>query len=182
MKKILIVATSLDGFIAQAREQVSTNWTSAEDKKWFGKITKEIGAMVMGSTTFDTIGRALPERKTIIYTSNEEKYREMGAKNVQHFSPTDLETNLYTTGSISLTELMINLEKTGLEKVAICGGASVYSQAMAENQVDEIYLTVEPVFFGEGIKLFKEAKLTKLTVKEKIELSPQTTVFHLALV
>lgn len=181
MKKILIVATSLDGFIAQAREQVSTNWTSLEDKKWFGKITKEIGTMIMGSTTFDTIGRALPERKTIVYTSCEEKYEKMGAKNVQHFSPTDTETNLYTTGSISLMELMTHLEKTGLEKVAICGGATVYSQAIVEKQVDEIYLTLEPVFFGEGVKLFKEAKLTKLTVQEKIELSPQTTVFHLAL-
>lgn len=181
MKKILIVATSLDGFIAQAREQVSTEWTSAEDKKWFGQITREIGTMIMGRTTFDTIGRALPDRKTIIYTSNEEKYEKMGAKNVQHFSPADQETNLYTTGSISLTELMTTLEKTGLEKVAICGGASVYAQALLENQIDEIYLTVEPVFLGEGIRLFKEAKLTRLTVKEKIELSSQTTIFHLVL-
>lgn len=178
MRRVLIVASSLDGYIAQGRNQVSTAWTSSADKKWFSLISREMGVLIMGRTTFETIGRPLPGRKTIIYTSETGKFLE--AKNVKHFSPTDETTNLYVTGKMTLTELMRILAELGAEKVAICGGASVYQQALAENQVDEIYLTLEPVLFGAGVKLLQAEKYESLQVIERVNLSAQTTMFHLA--
>ncbi len=178
MKRVLIAAISLDGFIAQERNQASTTWTSQADKKWFSLISREVGTVIMGSTTFNTIGRPLSGRKTIIYTSHQEKYPE--AEAIENFNLESAQA-VYTTGRMTITKLMQVLAELGAKKVAICGGAEVYREAWKENQIDELYLTVEPVFFGAGIKLLpEEIAMERLEVIERVNLSPQTTMFHLA--
>lgn len=181
MRKVLLVASTLDGYIAQARGQVSTEWTSPEDKKWFTTISKEIGTLIMGRETYETIGKPLPGRKIIVYTTQKEKVA--GAEELDNFSPNS-EKQLFVSGKMSLTELMGILEKKGLRQVAICGGARVYQQAMKEKQVNEIYLTLEPVMFGAGIKLLAEGENEGLwqqrwTVENRSALSSQTEVWHL---
>lgn len=178
MKKILIVASSLDGYIAQKKEQNSTLWTSAEDKQWFNKLSRQIGTLLMGSTTYRTIGRPLPGRKTIIYTSKPEDFPQ--AKVLSKFFP-ETEEQLFVTGEMSLPDLMQTLQEKTLPEIAICGGAHLYQQALQEKLVDEIYLTLEPVFFGDGVKLLNQAMFTRCQVLEKIELSAQTSVWHLKL-
>ena len=69
MQIFLIVAVSADGLIAQSRDQVSTRWTSREDASWFARRTKKAGVCVMGRTTFQILGRSLPERSLIVQTS-----------------------------------------------------------------------------------------------------------------
>ncbi len=109
MNCFIIAAISADGFIAPPHEDLSTNWTSKEDKKFFVEKTKEAGVVVMGSTTFETFGaKPLKGRKNIIYTKNK-KYE--GAE----------------TTSESPAELISRLEKEGFNSVAICGGASIYT-------------------------------------------------------
>ena len=50
------------------------------------------------------------------------------------------------------------------------GGGTLNTSFMAENLIDEIYLDVEPIVFGKGIRLFKEndfeAKLKLLEIKK----------------
>ena len=58
------------------------------------------------------------------------------------------------------------------------GGASVYTQFMQAGLVDELFLTVEPIVFGSGIKLFSETVLAKMQLLEVFDLSAQTKVFH----
>ena len=41
-------------------------------------------------------------------------------------------------------------------KVLLAGGARVYSSFIKEGLVDEIYLTVEPVIFGQGKPLLAD--------------------------
>ena len=43
------------------------------------------------------------------------------------------------------------LKQKGFERVAICGGASIYTLWLKEKLVDEIWVTVQPVIFGQGI-------------------------------
>ena len=70
----LIAAISIDGFISQLKTKhlPSTNWTSKEDKKFFIEKTK--GAVcIMGSATYNTIGKPLPKRLTVVYTNSPTK-------------------------------------------------------------------------------------------------------------
>lgn len=158
MKVFIIVATTADGFIGQHAQHLATEWTSAEDKKMFMRMTKEAGTMVMGSTTYATIGRPLPGRRTIVYNE----------------APID---GVETT-SEAPTDLVNRLEAEGVKTLAICGGSSIYTQFMRAGLVDELYIDVEPIFFGEGIKLFNtpvEAKLRLISIEK---LNDQGTTLH----
>jgi dihydrofolate reductase len=136
----LIAAQTTDGFIAREKGETSLSWTSKEDKKRFVSLTKRAKVMVMGRTTWDTIGKALPERLIVVYS---------------HKNPSEPMTGVEWT-TMPPKDLLNNLEGRGFTEVAICGGGEIYNLFLREGLVDQIYLTVEPVKFGQGIRFFKD--------------------------
>ena len=68
----LMVAITADGKIARNSDHYP-DWTGKADKKLYVEITKKAGVMIMGSKTFDIIGRVLPGRKTVVMTQNPER-------------------------------------------------------------------------------------------------------------
>jgi dihydrofolate reductase len=137
VKVVLVAAVTADGYIAQRTKQTSLDWTSAEDKRHFVETTKLLGTLVVGSTTFSTIGRGLPGRRMIVMTSHPERVDTEGVEAY--------------TGSAG--ELVHRLEGEGVEALAVIGGAHVYGQFLAAKLADELMLTVEPHLFGVGISL-----------------------------
>jgi len=156
MQTFIIAALSADGYIARDSSAPSTVWTSKDDKKRFVEITKRAKVVVMGQNTWKTFGgRALKERLNIVYSP--ERLPDM-APEVEITSKTPV-------------ELIKELQSRGFTEVAICGGSQIYTMFMQSGVVDRLYLTVEPVLFGDGIRLFKapvDAKL-KLVSSEKTE-------------
>lgn len=150
MKTFIIAALSADGYIAKD-ESHPAFWTSKEDKRRFVELTKRAGVVVMGSTTYKTLPRPLKERVNIVYSRS--KTFE-GAETTQK-SPADL---------------LKELEDRGFKEVAICGGSHIYAMFMKACLVDKIYLTIEPILFGKGIRLFNEDILDHL----KLEACGQT--------
>jgi dihydrofolate reductase len=165
MKVFIIAAVTADGFIGRDASH-SADWTSREDKKLFVKLTKEAGVMVMGSRTFDTIGRALPDRKTVVYTSRPEKYQIDGVE----------------ASGKAPAELVKQLEQEGFSAVAICGGASIYDLFLRSGVVDELYLTVEPILFGKGLNLLNAKIEQSLELLELDKLNENTVLAHYKLV
>jgi len=164
MKVSIIVSITADGFIAQSVGQSSLKWTSKEDTKFFVEYTKKVGVLIMGSTTFETINRPLPDRKIIVLTRSK-KYDQFDSDQV-------------VAEGREIKEVLQELEASGQKEVAITGGTSVYTQFMKEKLVDELYLTIEPIVFGSGLKLFNESLYQKLELVEIIDLSEQTKVLH----
>ena len=153
MTVFIIAAVTLDGKIARDGGQVSTAWTSEADKKKFVQLTKEAGTIVMGSTTYETIGRPLPGRRTIVI-SRSKKYEGVEVT------------------SESPAELITRLGREAVRSLAVCGGSSIYTQFMKAGVVTKLYLTIEPVVFGSGIPLFSEpleAKLELAAPPERID-------------
>jgi dihydrofolate reductase len=160
MNCFLIAAMSLDGFIAPLHDDLSTNWTSKEDKQFFINKTKEAGVVIMGSTTFETFGaKPLRDRRNIIYTKNK-KYD--GAE-------TTNENPKY---------LLKRLEKEGFNQVAICGGSSIYSLFLEAGVINTLYITLEPFLFGSGIKLLNKEFNKKLTLVEIKKLGDNTLLLE----
>lgn len=149
----IIAAQSLDGFIGPKDHTNSMSWTSGADKEFFKKKTKEAGVIIMGRTTFETIGKALPERKMIVYTSK----------------PLNIE------GVEAVQEppavLLKRLENEGYSSVAICGGSSIYSLFLESGLVNELFITIEPIIFGEGIPLFSKENRKSLDLISETKLS-----------
>ncbi|MFH1246586.1 MAG: dihydrofolate reductase family protein [Candidatus Liptonbacteria bacterium] len=158
----MIAAVTADGFIAKSPSQVSTEWTSKEDKQFFVERTKEAGVVVMGARTFVTIGKNLPGRHIIVY------------------SDTAMEQDGIEVTRKDPKELVADLEKRGYKEVAICGGSTIYSLFMAAGVVQTAYLTVHPIMFGGGIPLFSKiltpAKELKLTQSK--QLSPDVLLLE----
>jgi dihydrofolate reductase len=151
MKVFIIAALSADGYIARDEKHGSLGWTGKEDKRRFVELTKRAGVVVMGSTTYATLQRPLKERVNIVYSKS--KIFE-GAETTQK----------------SPAELVAELEARGFKEVAICGGSHIYNLFMKAKVVDKLYLTIEPIVFGAGIRLFSEDMLFHL----KLETCGQT--------
>ncbi len=137
IKVFIIAAVSADGFIAKDNQHSPMNWTSRADKKRFVELTKKAGVIVMGSSTYKTIGTPLKDRINIVYSKN------------QNFEGVEITQK-------NPIELIQDLETRGIKEVAICGGSQIYTMFMKAGVVDSIYLTVEPIIFGKGISLFNE--------------------------
>nr|AIA18485.1 Dihydrofolate reductase [uncultured bacterium] len=137
MKTILLAAMTANGFIARSTNELA-DWTSKEDKKFFVEETKKAGVMIMGRTTFATIGRALPGRLIVVLTGKPEEVEV---------------TEGVETASGDLKTILEGLEKRGYSSVVIAGGANVYSQFLNAGLVDELALTVEAKLFTSGVPL-----------------------------
>lgn len=161
MKTFIIAAITADGFIARGHDH-GADWTGKADKKIFVELTREAGVMVMGSRTFATIGRALPDRRNIVYTSQPDRI------NVE-----DIETT-----NEAPAELIARLRSEGAAGVAICGGATIYSLFMEAGVVDELYLTVIPTLFGQGVGLFAGPLEQNLTLLDTKQLDENTLLLH----
>src|SRR5437867_5545338 len=92
-------------------------WHLPEDFKWFKKMTTG-QTIVMGRKTFESIGRALPNRTTIVLTRT-------------NFSAADVRT------ASDLREIDPAVEAGD---VFICGGAQIYAQALP--LCSDLYLTL----------------------------------------
>lgn len=161
MKVFMIAAVTADGYIARHANHLA-DWTSKEDKQLFVRLTKEAGVMVMGSTTFKTIGRALPGRRMMVYSSKPESIDTEGVEGVNE----------------EPSELVARLEKEGESGLAICGGASIYNLFIRSGMVDELYLTVEPKLFGTGIQLFAGELDIDLNLIDTEKLNDNTVLLH----
>lgn len=150
MKVILLMAITLDGKTGKDSEHF-VDWTEREDKKFFVQITKRAGVIIMGSRTFDTIGKPLPGRKNIILTRNRQRKSQWD--------------NLVFTDQTP-EELLKSLEKEGFSEAILAGGPIINTLFAREKLIDEVIVTVSPLIFGYGTSLFSEEIAMELELKD----------------
>lgn len=124
MKIVAIWTQSLDGFIAKSSND-NLGWGKKADKRWFSRVTREMGVVVMGRKTAELIGKPLPGRLNVVMS------RSLGKTPKQ---------------------ILEDIEKKGYRQVAIGGGASIYKLFAQEKLLDEIWVSVQPLVFGQGIR------------------------------
>ena len=134
-----IAAMSENRVIGQGKK---IPWHIPEDFKWFKETTMG-HVLVMGRRTFESIGKALPGRETMVLTRG-------------GFSHPDV------TVIRSLDEVMPNLEG---RDCFIAGGAQVYEQALP--LCSDLFLTLVKrevegdVFFPEFENYFKKVEVLR---------------------
>lgn len=132
-----MMAMTLDGKIAKSSNHFP-DWTSKEDKKYFSKISKESGVVIMGDKTFYTFPSPLKDRLNVVFTMEKNPKPISGVKWVSG-EPKDV---------------IFELKGMGYKSVILGGGASLNGLFLKKGLVDEICITVEPKIFGEGLSLF----------------------------
>ena len=117
MKLSLIVAVAENGVIGHNNQLI---WHLPNDLKQFKRLTTG-HCIIMGRKTFESIGKPLPNRTSIIISRN-----------------TDFQIEGCITVS-SLENAILEAKKIETEEAFIIGGAEIYRLALPI--VDKIYLT-----------------------------------------
>jgi dihydrofolate reductase len=140
MKVVLLMALTVDGKIARGPEDFP-DWTGTEDKRMFKNSTLKAGVLIMGSKTYDTIGKPLPGRKNIVLSRNKSRVSR--------------HENLVFT-SKKPQEVISALRKEGYKTVILAGGSQINTLFARDDLIDEIHVTYVPRVFGIGLSLFTE--------------------------
>jgi len=159
MKIILVMAQTLDGKIAKTSSHFP-DWTSREDKKFFQRVSKEAGVVIMGDKTFATFPSPLKERLNVVFTMQENPKEIQGVKWVKG-EPEDV---------------LKELEEMGYESAILGGGAFINGMFLEHKLVDEIMVTIEPKIFGDGLALFKGDFDVNLKLKEIEKINDDSVV------
>lgn len=166
MKVILIMAQTMEGIISRNSNEF-IDWTGSADKKKFVEITKEAGVVIMGSKTYDTIGKPLPGRKNIVLTRNSSRQSNYD--------------NLIYTKKEPQT-LLHDLAEEGFSKVAIIGGSQINSLFAEQGLIDEFIITVAPKIFGKGLSLFNVSLDLDLKLLASETLEEDSILLHYTVV
>ncbi len=164
MNTWLLAAITLDGKIAEESDQLA-DWTSKSDKRFFVKKTKEAGVLIMGRTTYETIGRPLPGRLNIVMTRSPERYESIHG---------ELE---YT--SVTPEDIISSLKGRGFESCVIAGGGQIYKQFIDAGLITDYFLTIEPILFGRGVGLADGINPVKLDLISQESLGGEAALLHL---
>jgi dihydrofolate reductase len=145
MKIIVAALQSLDGYLARSHQD-DLSWASKEDRRFFKDFTTEIGTMLMGSTTFNNMkmikGTAFRDRHTLVFTSKPEDYKDYQNiyGKVEFFKGSPVDAIKY-------------LEQQGINQAVVVGGGKLIQQFLDAKLVNELYITLAPVIFAEGVKV-----------------------------
>jgi len=96
-------------------------WHISDDFRWFKRKTTG-GTLLMGRKTFDSIGKPLPERKTIVLT-----HRPLDVPNVETYSSLHLFDTQHLPHHMN-------------ENYWVCGGGTIYTQML--DRCLYLYLTI----------------------------------------
>lgn len=144
-----------------------SDFTSEADGISFNAICQKIGTVISGRKTYE-----------VLYPDY------MPLKQGAHYVLTHDITKVSDNPTVKFTnkspeELLLEIEKSGINEVCLIGGQQTISQFMKKGLIDEVCLDIEPLIFGQGMPLFApsdfEIKLELLEVKN---LSPQTVQLH----
>jgi dihydrofolate reductase len=147
-KVVLYIATSLDGYIATADEDLgflSVVERPGEDYG-YGDFIKTVDTVILGRKTYDkvlTFGFGFPHSDKECYIIT--RTQRQGFDNI-----------VFYTGR--LKELIAELKNRSGGSIFIDGGAEIVDILMKENLIDEYVISLIPIFLGDGIRLFKDGR------------------------
>lgn len=100
-------------------------WYLPEDLKYFKAVTSG-KPVIMGRSTFDSLGRPLPNRTNIVITRNRDYTAPEGVRVVYSLDE-----------AIKLAEAVAHI--AGNDEIVVIGGAQIYAEALP--RIDRMYLT-----------------------------------------
>jgi dihydrofolate reductase len=166
METIGIVAMSLDGCMTR-HDREGVGFASSGDREFFRAALAECDCCLMGSQTFEGGRERIlqgieQDRLRLVLTSEPSRYAGFAR-------PDRLE---FHTGDLART--IDWLRSRGFRRCAILGGTGIYTEAVARGLMDELWITLEPVAFGTGRRLFDGPNDFRFSLKSVERLGENT--------
>lgn len=173
-KLVLIVHTSLDGFVAGTKGELSGFEAGEENLAFVAELTGEVDAALFGRISYQLLDGFWPTAKDRPNATTGEIAYSTWYANVHKIVVSKTLTNqqLPNTTIISgdvIAEISDIKKQTGKE-ILIFGSPSVAQILMQHDLIDSYWIFINPIIFGKGIPLFTElpnkSKLKLLTTKQ----------------
>lgn len=142
MKYFAVVAVTIDGKIARL-DKGGSDWSSPEDKDFLRGKLNDSDVIIVGNTTYENYRKPLAKRKCVVFTRKVQTIKEENP-NLVYLNPGNYDFEQY-------------LKSKGYQNVCLLGGAHTYGFFLEKNLIDELFITIEPLVFGDGISLFDRA-------------------------
>ena len=149
MKVLLYVTLSVNGCLS--RENHDLSFISDEVLGNLRNLIKKTGNFIIGRSAYDLFVKNKPifekeEPRIFIMSRNNSLSSENLRINYVNFSP---------------KRIIEYIEEDDYASTLILGGSKTFSLFLKENLVDEIYINIEPLLLGKGIKFFCEFPMEK---------------------
>jgi dihydrofolate reductase len=159
-KLILIVHTSLDGFVAGLKGELDDFDASEENLQFVCELTKDADTALFGRISYQLLEAYWPtahqlpnaSKGTIDYST---WYNSAGKIVISKTMTSDRANNI-TIVSQNIVNEINDLKNQPGKNVLIFGSPSIAQLLMLHNLIDEYWVFVNPAIFGKGIPLFKE--------------------------
>ncbi len=166
MKIVVYMGQSVNGYIA--KEDDDTSFVSEKSWESFEKLYQKIGNIVIGKTTFGVslLDNSFPYPRALNVVMTHKPVENKWGNEV-----------VFTDKSPQ--QVVSLLKSKGFDTVFIAGGGKINAAFLEAELVDEIYLDIEPVIFGQGKPLFAQGAFeSKLKLIETKMLSPNEIQLH----
>ena len=147
MEVTLIIVASLNGKTSKGDDPHIYTWTSKEDREFFFGLHKQHNLIVMGRKTYEAAKEIIkpdPQRPRVVMTRTPEKYKDEEVPGLEFSSETP-------------KEIVTHFEKIGFTKMLLVGGSAVTTEFFKAGLLSDIYMTIEPVVFGNGRGIVDES-------------------------
>lgn len=140
MKKILYMATTVNGFIAENDD--SSDFLTKEESASYVEAVKSAGSLIIGRRTYEIL-------------SKQPEFQEFLKAGVKIVAVSKNDFKVYDSN-----HLVAHSPKEALEilkdskEIIVAGGGKLNASFLEEDLIDEIYIDVEPSVLGNGIPLF----------------------------
>lgn len=173
MKVIAIAAISVDGFITR-HDEPGSGFTSPEDKRFFHQAVLDFDSLVFGAVNYELSREWIRnhlrrDQLKIVMTREPERYADQ-------VRPGELE---FTSEAPEV--VVRQLRERGQNNLCLLGGGQIYGLFLKHQAVDELWLTVEPVIFGEGTKLAEAKVENRLALISQQKLNDSTLLLKYAI-
>ena len=146
MKIILYLSITANGMIATKNDEVT--FVSKNSWESYQRAVNFADCIIIGRRTYELMPESeFNQRKKYIV--------------ITHQKDLPRKTEKVVLSNNSPSVLIENLAKEKVKNVLISGGSQINSLFMKAGLIDEIYLDIEPIILGKGIKLFTDAEFEK---------------------
>ncbi len=152
---------SMDAVVAIDHTHDIREFSSREDREFFLNSIKSYDAIIVSSRTF--VKDASPDTRRIILTH--------APRPEEDKEP----LNIYMSGDVvRICEKMWDM---GIRKAALAAGPATCLSFLRSGLVKDLYLSIEPVALGNGIRLFTDEEFISVwTLIESIKLNEKGTM------
>ena len=138
---------SLDGCLTR-HDDPGTSFGSREDRAFFRAALETFDSVLAGRKTYEA------SRNASLWAKPDSQLRMILTSAPEAFADAARTGDLEFVNA-SLEEAVARLESRGRKRCALLGGARLFADACRADLLDELWITLEPVAFGHGLRMFE---------------------------